>query len=166
MSTYRYMTVDALPDTPKGICRWCQKPVKPPRTRWCSNACVEEYQIRANGNIARSRVHERDRGVCAACGLDTDTIQEELHQLRRDSWEQYQSRWKELVTQGFDRGKTLWQADHIVPVCEGGGTCGLENLRTLCLPCHKAETRALAQKRKMRRLKVGPQLELFSSDSK
>ena len=34
----------------------------------------------------------------------------------------------------------FWQADHIVPVAEGGGDCGLKNLRTLCTPCHRKET--------------------------
>lgn len=36
-----------------------------------------------------------------------------------------------------------WEMDHVVPVVEGGGECGLENLRTLCLPCHKRATREL-----------------------
>ncbi len=40
-----------------------------------------------------------------------------------------------------------WQADHIVPVVEGGGLCGLDGYRTLCDDCHKAETRKLAAKR-------------------
>jgi 5-methylcytosine-specific restriction endonuclease McrA len=40
-----------------------------------------------------------------------------------------------------------WDMDHLVPVIEGGGGCGLDNLRTLCIPCHRAETRALAARR-------------------
>ncbi|MDE1154383.1 MAG: HNH endonuclease signature motif containing protein [Acidobacteriaceae bacterium] len=39
--------------------------------------------------------------------------------------------------------KTLWDADHILPVAEGGGECDLQNLRTLCLPCHQEATAAL-----------------------
>ena len=39
--------------------------------------------------------------------------------------------------------KTLWEADHILPVAEGGGECDLENIRTLCLICHRKQTREL-----------------------
>ena len=45
-------------------------------------------------------------------------------------------------------GGGLWDADHIIPVKEGGGQCGLENIRTLCIKCHKTETKKLAQKSK------------------
>lgn len=41
----------------------------------------------------------------------------------------------------------LWEMDHIVPVVEGGGGCGLENLRTLCLRCHRDATAQLARRR-------------------
>jgi 5-methylcytosine-specific restriction endonuclease McrA len=37
-------------------------------------------------------------------------------------------------------GGGLWDADHIIPVKDGGGLCGLENMRTLCIPCHKKIT--------------------------
>ena len=45
-------------------------------------------------------------------------------------------------------GGGLWDADLIIPVKEGGGMCGLENIRTLCIKCHKMETKKLAQKKK------------------
>ena len=38
----------------------------------------------------------------------------------------------------------FWQMDHETPVAEGGGSCGSDNLRTLCTPCHAAATRDLA----------------------
>lgn len=40
-----------------------------------------------------------------------------------------------------------WEADHIVPVVEGGDS-NLENIRTLCIPCHRAATAALRAWRK------------------
>lgn len=42
----------------------------------------------------------------------------------------------------------FWQADHIMPVAEGGGLAGLDNLQTLCTPCHQAKTKAQAGRRK------------------
>jgi hypothetical protein len=48
-------------------------------------------------------------------------------------------------------GQHLWEADHIVPVVEGGGECGIENYRTLCIACHRAETAKLAARRAVKR---------------
>jgi 5-methylcytosine-specific restriction endonuclease McrA len=42
--------------------------------------------------------------------------------------------------------ENLWDADHIVPVAEGGGECSLENLRTLCIWCHQNETAKLRRR--------------------
>jgi 5-methylcytosine-specific restriction endonuclease McrA len=56
----------------------------------------------------RSQVWKRDQGVCALCGLDTKTLTK--------AW----------------RARGCWEADHIVPVSEGGGLCGLDGYRTLC----------------------------------
>lgn len=33
-----------------------------------------------------------------------------------------------------------WEADHIIPVSEGGGGCTISNYQTLCLECHKQKT--------------------------
>jgi 5-methylcytosine-specific restriction endonuclease McrA len=45
-----------------------------------------------------------------------------------------------------------WEADHIIPLAEG---------RTLCVPCHKAETRALAGRLAQRRADYkAPRLDL------
>lgn len=42
---------------------------------------------------------------------------------------------------GWTLGRsTGWDADHIIPVEHGGGSCGLENLQTLCHLCHKSKT--------------------------
>lgn len=47
--------------------------------------------------------------------------------------------------------RRLWEMDHVTPVVEGGADCGLENLRTLCWSCHRAETAALAARRSEKR---------------
>lgn len=49
------------------------------------------------------------------------------------------------------RSASLWDMDHIKPVVEGGGSCELENLRTLCIGCHKRATAELAARRAQER---------------
>ena len=58
---------------------------------------------------------------------------------------------KGFVIWGRTFMRRLWEMDHIVPVVEGGGSCGIENLRTLCFACHRRETRELARRRAERR---------------
>ena len=45
------------------------------------------------------------------------------------------------------RRKSWWEADHIVAVVEGGDS-SLDNMRTLCIPCHRTVTRELAMRRR------------------
>jgi 5-methylcytosine-specific restriction protein A len=52
--------------------------------------------------------------------------------------------------------KSLWDADHILPVTEGGGECDLDNIRTLCLRCHRSVTAQLRER--IRRAKVAAML--------
>lgn len=52
----------------------------------------------------------------------------------------------------------FWQADHIIPVSEGGGECDMDNFRTLCSKCHAKETEVLRQ-----RLKLRPKKSLAAS---
>jgi 5-methylcytosine-specific restriction endonuclease McrA len=55
--------------------------------------------------------------------------------------------------------KTLWDADHVIPVTEGGGECELSNMRTLCLKCHRLRTAELLKRLRKARAEVigGPQ---------
>ena len=46
---------------------------------------------------------------------------------------------------------TGWDADHIHPVEHGGGSCGLDNLQTLCHPCHKRKTSQQAAQKAQKR---------------
>lgn len=36
-----------------------------------------------------------------------------------------------------------WQADHIIPVSEGGGGCDITGYQTMCLECHKVKTKEM-----------------------
>ncbi len=70
---------------------------------------------------------------------------------------------EQMKEHGYERDSLHdWEADHIVPVAEGGGGCGPEGYRTLCLRCHKQETAALAARlaAKRRAAKKQPELQL------
>ncbi len=41
----------------------------------------------------------------------------------------------------------LWEADHVTECIRGGWGKGIDNFRTLCIPCHKEETARLARER-------------------
>lgn len=40
-----------------------------------------------------------------------------------------------------------WQADHILPVSQGGGGSDLKNFQTLCMDCHKEKTYKVSHQR-------------------
>ncbi|KAL3817457.1 hypothetical protein ACHAXA_001464 [Cyclostephanos tholiformis] len=68
---------------------------------------------------------------------------ERLNMLLRAKWKLPKTR---LATDRLlmnPQEHDFWQADHIFAVAEGGGSSGLDNLRTLCTPCHSAETEKL-----------------------
>lgn len=50
------------------------------------------------------------------------------------------------------RRRSGWDADHIIPVIEGGGLCTVDGYRTACQPCHKRATAELAKRRALRRI--------------
>lgn len=137
----------------KPLCRWCRGPVVPPRKSWCGDKCVEEYRSRYDAAYQRQLVFRRDRGVCAVCHLDTDALRKRIMALRP----RREAQLGVLVEAGFRptdlkfnrRGlRSLWEADHIVPVVEGGGGTGVDNLRTACLLCHREATRELMARRR------------------
>lgn len=128
-------------------CRWCSESVMPPRRTFCSDECVHQHRIRTNTKYMRTCVYRRDNGICAECKQDTKKIARDAKKLRADkNWKQYYElletnnipKHRKIWSRGFGGG--LWDADHIVAVKEGGGDCGLDNIRTLCIPCHKINT--------------------------
>jgi hypothetical protein len=144
MSTSRTMPGGrAEPGSPR-VCRWCSLEVPKPRRTFCSEWCVHEWRLRTDPSYLRERVLARDRGICASCG--TDTLEAWL-QLKRSRGERRAKRLEHWGLARMNR-KSLWDADHIVPVVEGGGECDLSNIRTLCLRCHRQATDELRRKRR------------------
>ena len=127
----------------RSLCRWCSLEVPKGRTTFCSEYCVTEWRLRSDPGYLRERVFERDRGICAVCHLDCASEWLRLLRLRGAARHKAMSEWN--LSRRFRR--SLWDADHIVPVVEGGGECDLSNIRTLCLKCHRAATTALRERR-------------------
>lgn len=150
-TTIRWATAADFPQPggrgPNGrrMCRWCHQEVPRGKRAWCGEGCVEQYLIRCHGHTVRRLVLERDRGICAFCGMDAEKLFRviRLAQHHGRDFGLRLSGWAGLLDQlgRFNSfGETFWQPDHIVPVSGGGGQCGLSNYRTLCTPCHLVET--------------------------
>jgi 5-methylcytosine-specific restriction protein A len=123
------------------LCRWCRLEILAPRRRtFCSDYCVHQWRLRSDPGYLRDRVFARDRGVCALCATDTVMAYAALRRSRGLARAQALAMWG---IQSVTARGSLWDADHIRPVAEGGGQCDLDNLRTLCLPCHREVTAQL-----------------------
>ena len=115
------------------ICRWCSTPVVRPRRTFCSDVCVHEWKIRSSPWYVRRQVKKRDKGTCQLCGLNVVKAHREWTRAKPPAADRAARRtWR--------AARPRWEADHIVPVAEGGGECGLDNYRLLCRPCHVAVT--------------------------
>lgn len=154
-----WVDAKSLPRGPNGraLCRQCGVEVPKGRRTFCDDACVEEWSVRNNPTYMRRRVFERDRGICALCGIDAAVLgralaaewqRVKLARTRREREERAEFRKR---YRWFFRRTSYWDADHIIPVVEGGGECTLENIRTLCVPCHQRVTKDLARRRASRR---------------
>lgn len=126
--------------------------------------CEERYRVTHGGGAIRRALFRLERGVCTACGADCHGLTRRLQGIEKGApcWESHRTalikrQAPRFLERGF--GKLLerlvksavdgnaWHADHIVPVFRGGGACGLENLRTLCAPCHADVTKRQAKER-------------------
>lgn len=174
----------------------CGRPPGKGRRTWHSQECVDKWMVANSSQYVRGKLYERDKGVCAMCGVDSEAAKRRAERAsafwwsrhhgfhgRIDSWNR-RHRWSEFVPEllksksdrwecwsprvrsamdkrldamraegwSVHRRSSWWEADHIVPVVEGGGQCGIENYRTLCVRCHRKVTRELrarlAEKRK------------------
>jgi 5-methylcytosine-specific restriction protein A len=123
------------------LCRWCDLEILAKRRRtFCSDYCVDQWRLRTDPGYLRDRVFARDRGVCAACDADTIAI---FAALKRSRGAARAAGLSLYGMKSITSRRSLWDADHILPVAEGGGQCDLDNLRTLCLPCHREVTAQL-----------------------
>jgi 5-methylcytosine-specific restriction endonuclease McrA len=118
----------------KGRCRWCGEDIFKGRNDYIGEElnkrkswhgdCATEYMIIYHSREARRHVWLRDRGKCNGCG-------------------------KQCTRRG-------WDLDHIKPLLEQKGLkedeldwtyYGLDNMQTLCRPCHREKTNQDIKKR-------------------
>lgn len=142
---------------PAKHCTFCAQPCPGRRRSWCSQGCINNYWIACNEpGIVEQVVYTRDKGVCSLCGLDTDQLKDDTYSACCEDFSRAARRLHGFtpskhhfdvynVRQASDllmwlNNNRLWDIDHIVAVHKGGG-CGykpgVENLRTLCRPCHR-----------------------------
>lgn len=133
---------------PRGTCRRCREPItqadgRPNLRRTWHPECAEAHRWETMPAIARAAVWQRDRSVCAECGTDVDAFEQTL--LAKLEFERCRTQWhmRDLLRRlGWGRvnwPRDLWEMDHQQPL-HRGGKHELGNLRTLCVPCHKAKT--------------------------
>ena len=128
----------AFPYKKRGMCRYCHGKAPGNRVYWCSDECVVAALILC-GDLREIKrcLLLRDKGVCAACGLDT-------LKLKRD----VKKSGKKASALDLPSGRNrYWDIEHKLPVIEGGGFSTLDNFQTLCISCHKKSTAALAARR-------------------
>lgn len=101
---------------------------------------MHQWRLRTDPGYLREQVFARDLGVCAQCGLDTEELRRDKRKLDYRARRAFEKEWGER--------RQYWEADHIIPVVEGGGECDLSNMRTLCLKCHRLATAELRRRRK------------------
>lgn len=130
----------------RGLCRWCHQEVAPRRSTFCSSKCVDEYRMECDPARLRWLTGKRDKGVCAECGRDTTIAKRIWNRIRRVCGWMVHDELARQVGWPTDPARDWWDADHVHPVIRGGPN-HIDNMRTLCVPCHKAATARLAAER-------------------
>jgi hypothetical protein len=160
-ATRRYLPAyEAFPSRGRGRCRVCGAEVPRGRQTTCSRPCQERVVLSSRIGSQRWHVHKRDGGVCSRCGCPTEKLRRCLKQadpkVSYASWESARGWFREIlealeIPVGRWPGE-LWDMAHKRAVIDGGGIRPgmtvaeiLGNLETLCLWCHRADTRRLRQ---------------------
>lgn len=155
-----------------GSCNWCGGAILRPdgtpnlRRTWHRD-CVGAYKIATSSEFQRRACFDRDRGICAECRIDATTL-----------W----CGWRRAGSCYFvgdddcpggpaimiEPART-WEADHVVPLWSIDRSAPdivrfwtVDNLQTLCVPCHAAKTAREARERSHRRRPL-PLLEAVSA---
>lgn len=148
----------ALPYNPNEmLCGWCGAQGRE-GSRFCSSKCSEQFAVVASSSAVRRQLYELEKGVCQICRVDSHSVFKRIKALPQGP-----ERLAAMMEMGVPvQGRTdsmlknpkegdFWQADHIRPVCEGGGQADIRGFRTLCTACHQKETNKLHLRLKQRK---------------
>ncbi|KAK7505565.1 hypothetical protein BaRGS_00003310 [Batillaria attramentaria] len=126
------------------------------QTRFCSRTCADTHWIKSNTAYLRSSVYDVQHGVCQLCHFDahsffcqvrdTPDLKQRAKIIGSGKYSSLgTSVKKQMISKPYEG--LFWHVDHIRPVWDGGGQCDIDNLRTLCTPCHSSVTSRQATKR-------------------
>jgi 5-methylcytosine-specific restriction endonuclease McrA len=97
----------------------------------------------------RREVKKRDKGICRLCGFNVRAAERAWRQAKPPGTDR-------KARKAWRAARPRWEADHIVPVADGGGECGLDNYRLLCRTCHLAVTGEWRRRRHAERRATPP----------
>jgi len=118
-------------------------------------ACKKEFLTISYASSARWYVYDRDKGVCAKCGENTNLTKYDEPRPKREEFSEYKDYseayqvWLKLIY------AAAWHLDHIKPLWSSAGLPDderlpffqLTNMQTLCPPCHAVKTKREAAER-------------------
>lgn len=129
-------------------CRICGDPIPAGRRTECSDRCAAEARIRRSPEFAADLFRFKYGTRCASCGQD--------EALQEKTWLAAHALLQAQHLSRLLKPFPTFQLDHIRPVADGGGECGLENYRLMCRLCHQGVTTAWQRERARRRKSPGP----------
>ncbi|XP_064602410.1 uncharacterized protein LOC135468214 isoform X2 [Liolophura sinensis] len=125
-------------------------------TRFCSPDCSHTYWMKTHNDYSRGQIFDLEHGICQLCRVDAHSVFRQIRDtpelkkramiLKDTVYSKLTARQKSSMVQNPTAG-LFWHVDHIVPVWEGGGECDIDNLRTLCTPCHHRVTAEQSRQR-------------------
>ncbi|EAN79681.1 SNF2 DNA repair protein, putative [Trypanosoma equiperdum] len=117
---------------------------------FCSGACRGVFFIKRSSSAARRGVQEVDKGICSVCQVDCELLyslavaatsrseREDILDRLHPQLRQHPVLFNRIVE--HPTPGSIWNADHILAVSQGGGSSDLDNLQTLCVACHADKT--------------------------
>jgi len=160
LQLHRLCTSSASGDLPSIIVRYSST-----IEAFCGGGCCESYFVKRGSGSARVALVALEGGVCRKCKLDTECLGAKLRRLATPEarakyfteggggtavevafFTRLSAKRRRLVVESPKAG-CMWEADHELPVFDGGGEAELQNYQTLCVACHAEKTQAEARRR-------------------